>query len=188
MFKAFPGAHDWDAEIINIEDKLAGDSIASYLDAEHTDEYVGDTIVLKPGEHSTLYYQELVESKIAGNNEVTVTTTVREYSAESVEVVWGDPAEELLDVVNSKDVSGYFGEEELGTLDAADLDKDQKVCFDYDYFFEYGVYDGPADRLPVYRLLPGTRSYFYKKNSQSVRAGCSEAINSSCSSYTDISP
>ena len=141
------GDYDWDASIINIVDTLAGNDITIYLDEEYTQAYIADfdnPIVLAQGEDITLYYHESVDSKIEGNNEVTVTTTVRDYDADPVAIVWGEPAEEEYAVVNIEDVSDYFGTEHLGTLDAAELDEGEVTCFDYDYFFEYGEYDGPA--------------------------------------------
>lgn len=139
------GDDDLDAEIINIVDELAGTVITIYLDADYTQEYIADPdnpVVLEPGDTLTLYYREY--GYFEGENEVTVTTNVRDYSAEPVAIDWSDPDVEILDVVNIEDVSDYFGTVPLGTLDAAVLSEGQVVCFDYDHFFAYGVYDGPA--------------------------------------------
>ena len=86
-----------------------------------------------------VYDEELGELQATASG-----TTV--YCAEADVTFGDDPENEYLAVINIQDVSDFdfFGTQNLGTLDAAELDEDDVTCFEYDYFFKYGEYDGPA--------------------------------------------
>jgi len=113
---------DLDAVITDIEDKLASDKIAIYFDENYTGEYEGDPIDLVEGATLTLYYREFVDSKIEGDNEVTITTERDSYSADPVAIVWGDPDVEINETVNIEDLSDLFGKVDLGSVTAPNGD------------------------------------------------------------------
>jgi hypothetical protein len=91
-----------DAVITAVDDVLAGDPIT-------VDCGVDFPYTLPVGETLTCTYDEDVDSKIAGSNEVTVTTERDEYFADA-EIIWGDPTTEINKTVNVKDISDLFGE------------------------------------------------------------------------------
>jgi len=97
--------------------------------------------ILAEGETLEGTYSE--EGFFEGMNEVTIMTTKDEYSADA-EILWEDPDEEINAVVTIEDDSDFFGLEELGTVDSADLLEGDVVNFNYDHLFEYGLYEGPA--------------------------------------------
>jgi hypothetical protein len=123
-----------DARITDIQDYLGGVPIT--LDCGVTLPYI-----LEPGQTLVCTYDE--DGEFTGENEVTVFTDVDDYGA-SEDIVWGDPDEEYLDVVDIQDVSDLFGTQLLGTLNAADLDEGEIVCFDYDRYFAWTDYDAPG--------------------------------------------
>jgi hypothetical protein len=128
-----------DAVITDVEDLLCGELIA--IEWPVGTEF---PVTLEPGESLVGIYGEYVDEAVQDCiNEVTVTTERAQYSA-SADVIWGDPYVELYDVVNIEDVSDLFGTEHLGTLDAADLDEGDVVCFDYGMFFAWTDYFAPG--------------------------------------------
>ena len=137
---------DLNAEITNIVDTLAGDSIAIYYNDEYTDAYDpdADPIDLPKGETLTLYYREFVNEKIEGENEVTVTTSLeRDYSSGDVAIPdWGDPDDEIHASVEVTDTNAGFADKygEVN-LDADDYEVGDEVCFDYSENFAFVEYD-----------------------------------------------
>jgi hypothetical protein len=116
-----------DAVITAVDDVLAGDPIT-------VDCGVDFPYTLPVGETLTCTYDEDVDSKIAGSNEVTVTTERDEYFADA-EIIWGDPTTEINKTVNVKDISDLFGEVDLGTVTAPNGD-----TFTYDKAFAWADY------------------------------------------------
>lgn len=123
------------ALITGIVDELCGNEIDIVWPDDTEFPYTlepGDTLV---GTYS-VEVDEMSEECI---NEVTVTTEVDEYTADSG-VNWGDPDEELYKVVNVEDVSDLFDTVPLGQLDADDYTVGEGECFDYSKFFAWEDY------------------------------------------------
>ena len=116
-----------DAVITDIDDVLAGTSIDvdCGVDIPHT---------LPVGETLTCSYSEDVDSKIEGDNVVTVKTERHQYG-DTKAIVWGDPAKEINETVDIKDVSDLFGDVTLGKVTAPNGDS-----FTYDKAFAYVDY------------------------------------------------
>jgi len=117
-----------DAVITAVDDVLAGEAIDvdfGEVEFPYTLE-AGDTL---PGT-----YSEDVDSKIEGENVVTVTTERDTYSA-NAPIIWGDPTTEINKTVNIKDISKLFGKVDLGTVTAPDGDQ-----FTYDKDFAWADY------------------------------------------------
>ena len=135
-----------DAVITEVEDILGGVPIIVDFGVEFP-------YTLEVGEILIGTYDEDVESKIEGFNEVTVTTERDEYFADA-EIIWGDPEEEINKTVNIKDISDLFGEVDLGTATApnnAQFTYSKDFAY-IDYFNEYGnqgpfsfIYDNTAE-------------------------------------------
>jgi len=116
-----------DAVITHIEDLLAGTPV-TLVDGPAL------PYTLTVGATITYTYNEDVDSKVCGFNEVTVTTERDEYFADA-EIVWGDPDEEINETVTIKDISDLFGEVELGTATAPN-----GAQFTYDQAFAWADY------------------------------------------------
>jgi hypothetical protein len=126
-----------DAVITGVEDLLCGTAID--VDFGVTFPYtlgVGDTLV-------GTYDEDVADMVIDCDNVVTVTTERGEYGT-SEPVVWGDPDEEYLDIVDIEDDSDLFGLQFLGTLYADDYDEGDVECFTYDRFFAWADYSAPG--------------------------------------------
>jgi len=80
------------------------------------------------------------DGEFEGMNEVTVTTERDEYTADA-EMIWGDPDEELYNVVNIEDDSDLLGAQHLGTLDADEIDEGEVTTFYYDHYFAWEDYN-----------------------------------------------
>jgi len=120
-----------DAVITAVDDVLAGEPIDVDCGVEFP-------YTLPAGETLTCTYDEDVDSKIVGLNEVTVTTERKTYSA-SAAIVWGDPTTEINETVNIKDISELFGEVDLGTVTAPN---DAEFTYTKDFAWEdYGADD-----------------------------------------------
>jgi hypothetical protein len=91
----------------------------------------------------TCTYSKDVDSKIAGNNEASVTTQAGfTYDAEPVELVWGEPTNEVNKTVTIEDNSDLFDLVVLGTVTAPFSD-----TFTYTKEFAWADYgaDGCGD-------------------------------------------
>jgi len=119
---------DLDAVITYVDDVLAGEAID--VDCDVTFPYT-----LPVDETLTCTYDEDVDSKVEGKNEVTITTERDDYSAEAP-IVWGDPTTEINETVTVEDISDLFGEVELGTVTAPNDD-----TFTYDEDFAYADFE-----------------------------------------------
>ena len=153
-----------DAVITSVIDVLGGTTIA--VDCGVTFPYT-----LPVDKTLTCSYDEDVDSKIEGNNVVTVTTERDNYSA-TKPIVWGAPTTEINKTVTISDLSDLFGTLELGTvtaptgdtftytMDFAWADYGQDLCGDYIYdntatIVETGQY---ADAT----LLVNVQCYIYE--------------------------
>jgi hypothetical protein len=125
-----------DAVITAVDDVLAGTAI---------DVDCGVTFphTLLVGGTLTCTYSKDVDSKIAGNNEASVTTQAGfTYDAEPVELVWGEPTNEVNKTVTIEDNSDLFDLVVLGTVTAPFSD-----TFTYTKEFAWADYgaDGCGD-------------------------------------------
>ena len=125
---------DLDAVIVSVKDVLC-ETIDVVVEWP-ADFAAGDTLAV--GESITLTYSATVGSKLEDcDNVVTVTTEVRDYTAEAaVPDDWGDPDEEINDVVTIEDDSDLLGEVDLGSVTAPD-----DAQFTYTEDFAYEDYD-----------------------------------------------
>ena len=114
-----------DAVITAVDDELAGTPIDVDCGVEFP-------YTLPVGETLICTYDEDVDSKIEGFNEVTVTTERDEYSADA-EIVWGDPTTEINKTVNIKDSSALFGDKFFGPVTAPN---DAQFTYTKDFAFE----------------------------------------------------
>ena len=132
-----------DAEITSVVDVLGDDLIDVIVDCNVTFPYTLPVEVEGTNEHIlTCSYSKDVDSKIEGNNVVTVTTTRDTYSA-NAPIVWGEPDKEHLETVNIKDISILFGTLELGEVTAPNNKQ-----FTYDKLFAWGDYDPYLCEIP----------------------------------------
>jgi hypothetical protein len=128
---------DLDAVITSIEDLLAGTRI-------DVDFGVDFPYTLEVGDRLTATYSQNVDSKIEGDNEVTVTTEVSTYSSGPVAIEWGHPTTEVNKFVDVQDYSDLFGLQLLGSLDADDYTAGDVIPLSYDKGFawaDYGEYN-----------------------------------------------
>ncbi|MCQ6962412.1 hypothetical protein [Methanolobus chelungpuianus] len=115
-----------DVEIESINDELSGTPIS--IDCNVTFPYT-----LPAGETLTCTYSE--DGYVEGINEVIVTTANGFEFPAQADIVWGDPTNEINDVVTVTDLSDLFGEVELGTVTAPD-----NATFTYDKEFAWTDY------------------------------------------------
>ena len=120
---------DLPAVITAVDDVLAGEPIDVDCGVEFP-------YTLAVGMTLTCTYSEDVEEKIEGVNEVSVTTERAVYEAEPVEIVWGDPDEEINETVNIEDLSDLNGLVFLGTATAPN-----NAQFQYSEDFAWDDYD-----------------------------------------------
>jgi len=122
-----------DAVIESVVDLLCGEEIDIVWPDGTTFPYT-----LEPGQSLVGTYSE--DGFCDEFNVVTVTTEVDEYSSDEMPVAWDDPDVEHDNVVSIVDNSEFLADTNLGTLDAATLDEDEEVCFDYANFFAWEDY------------------------------------------------
>lgn len=123
-----------DAVITSVDDLLAGMPIS-------VDCGVAFPYTFPAGaEPLVCSYNEDVDGKLEGVNEVTVTTEVDTYDAEPAELLWGDPVNDINANVTVSDKSDLFGQVVLGTLDAYDYARGEVAQFTYSKNFAWADY------------------------------------------------
>ncbi len=124
-----------DAVITGIDDFLGGEEI----DVDCGEDFEFD-YTLEVGDTLTCSYSEDVDSKIAGKNEVTVTTERDEYFADA-EIIWGDPDEEYDASVTITDTNpGFADEYGQVVLNADDYEAGDVETFTYTKDFAWADY------------------------------------------------
>ncbi|MCC4767938.1 hypothetical protein FXW07_15385 [Methanosarcina sp. DH1] len=129
---------------------------------------------LPVGSTLTGTYNEPVDGKIEGSNNVTVTTERGSYEA-GTDIVWGDPTIEKYKTITVKDISDLFGTQDLGTVTAPDnkqftypedpkefkwADYGENGCGDYTYVNTATIVE--TDQSATATLKVNVQCYMYE--------------------------